>query len=165
MRAWKSSILSKTIARPRCCSRCGEAAAGLMMAPSGARLPRSTAMPPSASSGSASGPDDLGVPDVRGVEVVDERLAGDGEGRRVEQVAHLAQHREQAAGAVEVLHQEPAGRLQVDQQRDVRADPVEIVEGQVDPEPPGDRQQVDDGVGGPADGGQRHDRVGERSPA
>ena len=39
---------SNTTARPRCCSRCGEAAAGLMIAPSGARLPRSTAMPASA---------------------------------------------------------------------------------------------------------------------
>jgi hypothetical protein len=51
MRVWKSSMLSKTRARPRCCMRCGEAAAGLMMAPAGARLPRSTAMPPSVSRG------------------------------------------------------------------------------------------------------------------
>ena len=32
------------------------------------------------------------------------------------------------------------------------------------PEPAGDRQQVDDGVGGPADRGQRDDRVEERAP-
>ena len=45
MRAWKSSMLSKTTARPRWRSRSGEAAAGLITAPAGARLPRSTAMP------------------------------------------------------------------------------------------------------------------------
>ena len=51
MRVWKSSMLSKTRARPRCRIRCGEAAAGLMMASARARLPRSTAMPPSVSRG------------------------------------------------------------------------------------------------------------------
>ena len=45
MRAWKSSMSSNTTARPRCCIRCGDAADGLITAPSGARLPRSTAMP------------------------------------------------------------------------------------------------------------------------
>ena len=34
MRACRSSMLSKTTARPRCCSSCGEAAAGLIIAPS-----------------------------------------------------------------------------------------------------------------------------------
>ena len=121
MRAWKSSMLSKTTARPRCRSRCGDAAAGLISAPSGARLPRSTAMPPSATSGADAGPDHLGVPDRGVVEVVDQRPAGDGQRGRVEQVADLAQHGEQAAGAVEVLHQEPAGRLQVDQHRHPRS--------------------------------------------
>ena len=36
------------------------------------------------------------------------------------------------------------GRLQVDQQRHPRADAVEVVEGQLDPQPPGDGEQVDD---------------------
>ena len=75
----------------------------------------------------------------------------------------LAQHGEQAARAVEVLHQKAAGRLQVDQQRHARADAVEVVLGELDPEPPGDRQQVDHGVGRPADGGERDDRVLERA--
>jgi hypothetical protein len=46
----------------------------------------------------------------------------------VEQIAHLPQNCEEPAGTEEVIDQEPAGRLQVDQQRDVRANPVEIVE-------------------------------------
>ncbi|MNC90649.1 hypothetical protein D3C83_67730 [compost metagenome] len=42
---WKSSIDSNTTARPRCFMSAGVAAEGLMIAPSGARLPRSTRMP------------------------------------------------------------------------------------------------------------------------
>ena len=122
MRACRSSMLSKTTARPRCCSRCGDAAAGLMMAPRGARLPRSTAMPAAGISGASRGSDDVGVPDPRVVEVVDERPPGHGDRLGIEQVLHLAQHGEQAAGAVQVVHEEPAGRLEVDEERHARAD-------------------------------------------
>ncbi len=45
MRLWKSSMFSNTTARPRCFISLGVAAEGLMMAPSGHRLPRSTAIP------------------------------------------------------------------------------------------------------------------------
>src|SRR5216683_2146850 len=47
MRRWKSSMFSNTTARARWCMSLGVAAEGLMMAPSGQRLPRSTAMPAS----------------------------------------------------------------------------------------------------------------------
>src|SRR3989441_7547053 len=47
MRRWKSSMFSNTTARARCVTSFGVAAEGLMMAPSGQRLPRSTAMPAS----------------------------------------------------------------------------------------------------------------------
>ena len=104
MRAWKSSMLSKTTARPRCRSRCGDAAAGLISAPSGARLPRRTAIPPRRSA-APSGADDVGVPDRGVVQVVDQRRAGDGERARIEQVADLLQDGEQTAGAVEVVHE------------------------------------------------------------
>ena len=130
MRAWKSSTLSNTTARPRCRSRCGDAAAGLMTAPSGRGCRAARRCRPSACSGPVAGPDHLGVPDRRVVQVVDQRPAGHRERVRVEQVADLAQHRQQPAGPVEVLHQEPAGRLQVDQQRHPGADPVEVVQGQ-----------------------------------
>ena len=46
---------SNTTARPRCFSSSGVAADGLITAPSGARLPRSTAMPPCGLNGFASG--------------------------------------------------------------------------------------------------------------
>jgi len=40
----------------------------------------------------------------------------------------------------------PAGRLQVDEQRHAGPGPVEVVQRQVDPEPPGDGEQVHDRV-------------------
>ena len=95
--------------------------------------------------------------------MIDQRPAGHGERVGIEQVAHLAQHGEQPARTVEVLHQVPSGRLQVDQQRHARAGRVEVVERQVDAEPPGDGEQVHDGVGGSADGRERDDRVAERA--
>ena len=55
MRLWKSSLFSNTTARPRCIISAGVAALGLMTAPRGARLPRSTAMPALALNGASSG--------------------------------------------------------------------------------------------------------------
>ncbi len=46
---------SKTTARPRCTIRCADAAEGFSTAPSGARLPRSTAIPPEAVSAFSTG--------------------------------------------------------------------------------------------------------------
>ena len=97
-------------------SRCGDAAAGLIDRAAGREV---AAQHGDAAArrrrGSRRGRMTSRVPDRRVVEVVDQRLAGDGQRRRVEQVADLGQHGEQPAGAVEVLHQEPAGRQQVDQ--------------------------------------------------
>ena len=120
-------------------------------------------MPASGCSGSARGRITSRSQICAVVEVVDERLAGDRDGGRVEQILDLAQDRQQSAGAMEVLHQEAAGRLQVDEQRDAGADAVEVVEGEVDAEPAGDGEQVHDGVGRAADGGQGDDRVEERA--
>ena len=114
---------------PRCCrtrppgpgagAGAGVAAAGLMIAPRGARLPRRTAIPAAAWSGSVRGRMTV-ASQIRGVvEVTDQRPAGDGHRGRVEQVPHLAQDGEQPTGAVEVLHEVLAGRLQVDEQRHV----------------------------------------------
>ena len=63
-----------------------EAAAGLMTAPSGARLPRRTAMPASARSGSTAGRMTVSSQIRRVVQMVDQRAAGDGDRRGVEQV-------------------------------------------------------------------------------
>ena len=55
MRLCRSSTSSNTTARPLCFSSFGVAADGLITQPSGARLPRSTAMPPSGLNGFAIG--------------------------------------------------------------------------------------------------------------
>ncbi len=60
---------------------------------------------------------------------------GDGERPRVEQVRHLAQRGKQLASAQEIVYQMPARGLQIDEQRHVRADGVEIVETELDLEP------------------------------
>jgi len=57
----------------------------------------------------------------------------------------------------------PAGRLQVDEQRHAGPGPVEVVQRQVDPEPPGDGEQVHDRVRGSADRRKRDDRVEKRA--
>ena len=59
-----------------------------------------------------------------------------------------------AADAVDVGHHEPAEGLEVADVRDLAADAVEVVEGQVDLGLAGDGEQVEDGVGRSA---QRHD--------
>jgi hypothetical protein len=69
--------------------------------------------------GLTSKPDHLGVPDGSGVQIVDEWTPSDSDGCRVEEIAHFPQNCEQPAGTVEVIHQEPARQLQVDQQRDM----------------------------------------------
>src|SRR5690606_28857412 len=91
-----------------------------------------------------------------------ERFAGDGDRGRVGQVGDLLEHGARAARPEQVVHQVAPGGLQVDQERDAGAGAVEVVEGQLDAEPAGDGEQVDDGVGGAADGGQGDDRVEER---
>ena len=73
--------------------------------------------------------------------------------------AQRAHHRRQAAGVVEVLHQEPARRHQVDERRHVAAERVPVVERQRHADAAGDRQQMDDGVGRAADRAVDADRV------
>ena len=109
--------------------------------------------------------DDLPVPDLGLTEVAHQGTAGDGDRPGVEEVLDLAEHGQQTAGPVEVLHQEGPGRLQVHEQRDVGPGRVEVVQAQLDAEPARDRQQVHDGVRRAADRGQRDDRVEERAAA
>ncbi len=63
---------------------------------------------------------------------------------------------------MERAHQEAARRLEIDEQGDVAADPVDIVEAQPDAGAPGQRQQVEHGVGRAADGSVDDDGVAER---
>ena len=125
-----------------------------MTAPFGARLPRRMAMPASGLNGSSNGRDDLAV-EARGVlHVLPERAAVHGQRVLVQEpaLAERAQHHRQAAGVVEVLHQEPAGGHQVDEAVHAAAEPVEVVERQLDADAPRDREQVHHGVRRAADG-------------
>ena len=80
----------------------------------------------------------------------------------MEQVQDLLHHRGQSAGVEEILHQVFAGRLDVGDVGRAARDAVEFVEAQFDAQPPGDGDQVDDGVGGSADRHVHRDGVLER---
>ena len=64
--------------------------------------------------------------------------------------------------SVDVVHDVPAERLEVAEVRDLVADAVEVVEGQLDLGLVGDREQVQHGVGRAAEGHGDGDRVLER---
>ena len=139
----------------------------MITAPSGARLPRSTAVPvPGGLERVGQRLDHLAVPALRAGHVVPDAGAGDGDRAGVQQagLGQLAHHGGQAAGVAEVLHQVLPAGLQVDQGRHVAGQRVEVLEGQRHAQPPGDGQQVDHGVGGAADGRVHPDRVLERLP-
>ena len=109
----------------------------------------------------AARPDDLPVPDGSINNVVDQRLAGHRERSWIEEVADLGQHGMEPAGTEEVLHEEASGRLQVREQRNLRAGGVEVVLDQVDAEPPRDREEMHHRIGRAADRSQRDDGVEE----
>src|SRR6187455_470324 len=117
IRVVMSSTESKTTARPVCCKSAGVAADCLMIAPRGARLPRSTAMLPLALRRAA---------DIARVEV--------------EQVGELVDEARHAAGPVEVLHVVAPRRLEVDQHRHFAAELVDLVEVDRDAEAPRGRR-------------------------
>ena len=164
MRALYCSMVSNTMARPRCLISCGEAADGLRTAPSGARLPRSTAMPPLAASGLSIGRMTSVFQLRRVAAVLPDRLAVDRHRVAVEQagLAERADHRRQASRVVEVLHQEAARRLEIDQRRHVAAVFVPVVQRQRHADAAGDGEQMDHGVGRPADGAVDANGVLER---
>ena len=88
-----------------------------MIAPSGARLPRRMAMPASGLNGSSKGVITSRFQHGASLTFSQMRLAVDGQRVLVQQpaLAELAQHDRQAAGVVEVLHQEAARGHQVDE--------------------------------------------------
>ncbi len=97
-------------------------------------------------------------------QVLGHRLAGHGERVAVQQtgVQQGPHHDRHAADAVDVGHDVPAERLDVGQVRRAVADPVEVLEREVDLRLVRDRQQVQDGVGGAAERHDDGDRVLER---
>src|SRR3954447_20069338 len=105
--------------------------------------------------------DDLALGLLRLGGVLADRAAGDGH-RVLVEPAELLQALDDdgdAAGLVQVGGDVAAAGLEVAQHRGGRADAVEVVDVEVDPRLAGDRQQVQDAVGGAAGGGARGDRV------
>ena len=98
------------------------------------------------------------------LEVLGHRLPGDGQRVAVHQpgVEQRLHHDRDAADLVDVVHHVAAERLEVAEVRDLVADPVEVVDGQVDVGLAGHRQQVEHGVRGAAEGHHDGDRVLER---
>src|SRR5690606_3405403 len=91
-----------------------------------------------------------------------QRTALDVGSDEVLQILYALHHRGNTTGIEEVLHQETAGGFQVDKAWNARAQPVPVIQGQRHAEAAGQRQQMDDGIGGTADGAVDHDRVLER---
>lgn len=103
-----------------------------------------------------------------GRELGAERAARDGERVEVQQPALCEARKEgrDAACAVEVLHVAVAARLEIDEQRRLPADPVDVVErdparlgGAEGGDAPGEGEEVHDGVGGAAECVQDGDGV------
>src|SRR5215467_1456913 len=98
------------------------------------------------------------------VEVLSQRLAGDGE---TPQVQHLAQFEHQSGNASrvpEVLHRVPAGRLDIRKYRNQPVNAVEVVDGDVDARLVRDHRKMEQRVRRPTGGGMQDDRVLERIP-
>ena len=99
------------------------------------------------------------VPDL---DVLAEGPARHGERAGAKLRAELPEHRVQPAHVVEVLHVVVPGGLEVDEHRDAAPDRVELVEVDLDPEPPGDRGDMHESVRRAADRLQGDERVVER---
>jgi DNA-binding FadR family transcriptional regulator len=108
------------------------------------------------------GADHLRVVVLGVLHVLPHAAASDGEDVLVQVVGDLLDHHRQAAGIAEVLHQELARRLQVQDAGQLGGQAVEVVERELDADAPGDRQQVDHEVGRAADRGVDLDRVLDR---
>ena len=135
-------------------------------APSGASEPRRIDEPAGLVDRVAHRVDDRAVGVRRGDlgQVLGHGLPGHGERVPVQQagVQQRPEDDRDAADAVHVGHHEPAERLHVGQERGAVADPVEVLEVQVDLRLVGDRHQVQDGVGRAAERHDHGDRVLER---
>jgi hypothetical protein len=80
----------------------------------------------------------------------------------MEQVSQLEHDGWDATRVPEVLDRIPAGCLDVGQHRDPPVDSVEVIDGHLNSGLPGDRWDVEQRVGRPANGGMQDDGVLER---
>lgn len=107
--------------------------------------------------------DDVIVVDLRLGDGLSERPSAYRARAEIESAAEHRQEPRQAAGIVEVLHQEFAARPEVGDHRHLARDPVEIVEVERHVGPARHRHQVDHRIGG---AGERHlhdERIEERA--
>ena len=96
--------------------------------------------------------------------VLRHRKAGNGRQFAMHEGAQLMHDSGHPAGVGEVLHEELARGLEVDQGGNRPGQAVEVVQFQLDTRAPGNGEQVDHSVGGTADGGEDDDGVLERRP-
>lgn len=90
--------------------------------------------------------------DDGGGDVFAEGLAGDGRDLGVEQVAHAVEEGGKAASEEELFHEVLAGGSEVGKQWNAAGDGIEMIERELDAEAAGHGDEVDDGVGGAAEG-------------
>src|SRR5678809_953153 len=90
--------------------------------------------------------DDVGVEDARAFHVLAQRASVDRPARQVEPGADDVEHRHQAAGEVQVLHEVLAGRHQVADHRHELARVSKRIERELVAEPARHRDQVDERV-------------------
>ena len=134
-----------------------------MMAPFGASEPNSAASPPCFWYGSPSGRTMSRSTQGAGCDSRSpERLAGHRQAVEVQQRFQFAQHRADAAGGKQVRHVVRAGRFQVDQDRRLVGERVETLERHFHAGAAGDGGEVDEAVGGAADGEQHAQRILDR---
>src|SRR5690606_34704032 len=157
----------KTTARPVCRSNPGDAADCLTTAPPGARLPCSTAVPePAGCIGSASGriTSRFQHSAVATFTPMDSPVTVSASPSSRPASARSRSTTGSPPCVAEALQEEPARRHEIDDGGHLPGQLVEVVQAQLDAEPPGDRHQMDDRVRGPADGRVGPDTVPERRP-
>jgi hypothetical protein len=95
------------------------------------------------------GGDDLGIPARGRLHILADRAAVGGQRVLMQQALldERAQHHRQTARVIEILHQESPRRHQVDQAMHTATQAVEVIQREIDPHPPRDRQQMHHGVG------------------
>ena len=109
---------------------------------------------------------DVGIVGARLGAILADRLAVDGQRFLMNELAlhQFVDDRGNAAGAMELLAQIFARRLHVDEQRHLVADPLPVLDRQLDADVPGDGVDVDRRIGRAADRAVDHDGVLERLP-
>ena len=112
-----------------------------------------------AGDGGGRGADHVGIEVLRVGNVLAQGLAIDGEGLRVQQLAHAVEQGAKAAGGVEIIHQVLAAGAKIGEQRGALRELVETLQRQLDAQATGHGDEVHDGVGAATQGHVHLDRV------